>query len=168
MVLNQAESSFKNYIQNDRVLWCSGIVYLVVSLCFVAVMMVWDFLVIDEYFVGQDILDGLASLNHTQKQVHIIATMTLDVIYPFAYGIFQAGMAYRYLGKLGRYIAPLSLVCIPIDLIEGFVQVMLLSGNLGYVESKTIVTPIKLALYLPGALAALIALGIAIMRKVRN
>ncbi len=131
-------------------------------------MHVWDFLVIDEMFVKPDILAHLSAMTDEQKRVHTITTATLDVAYPFAYGVFQAGMAYRFLGPWGRWIAPLSLICIPIDLTEGLAQVMLLSGNTDWVDLKVIVTPLKLALYLPGlgfALLALLILGSRTLRR---
>lgn len=139
--------------------------YLALSIAFLIVMWAWDFLVIDEFFKRQDILAGVADLSATQKHVHVIVTATLDVAYPFAYGIFQAGMAYRFLGRWGRLIAPLSLICIPVDLAEGFAQIMILSGHLQFVETKILVTPIKLLLYVPGLCAALVALVIAASRR---
>jgi len=125
-------------------------------------MGIWNFQVIDELFIKQEIIDSVAALNQTQTKVHILTTATLDVAYPFAYGAFQAGMAYRYLGRIGTFIAPLSLLCIPVDLIEGFAQVMILSDHAQFIDLKTIATPIKLLLYVPGLLAALVALGLAI------
>jgi len=117
--------------------------------------------VIDELFRRREILDSVASLDRTQRQVHIMVTATLDVAYPFAYGIFQSGMAYRYLGRLGKFLAPLSLVCIPVDLVEGYAQVMILSGYGHFVDVKVLVTPFKLALYIPGLCAALVAVVVA-------
>lgn len=77
-------------------------------------------------------------------------------------------MAWRYLGTLGKWVAPLSLICIPVDLIEGFSQLMLLTGSLEYLELKTIVTQIKLALYLPGLAFALVALAVVVWQLVRK
>ena len=131
-------------------------------------MLVWDFVVIDELFIKEDILAHIAALTDEQKRVHTITTATLDVAYPFAYGIFQAGMAYRFLGRWGKWIAPISLICIPVDLIEGFVQVMLLNGMLEYVDLKTIVTPVKLALYIPGLSFALLAAAIGLKARLNT
>ena len=153
------------WLQSPTVLKRSGIAYLVLTIGFLLVMLGWDFQLIDELFVRQEILASLAALSDTQKLVHAITTATLDVAYPFAYGIFQAGMAYRYLGSLGRFIAPLSLLCIPVDLVEGMLQLLLLNGQLEFVDSKTVVTPIKLLLYLPGLCGALVALAIAAFQR---
>lgn len=131
------------------------------TLVFGLVMNAWDFVVIDEMFLRDEILAHVGAIAPEQRQVHATMTATLDVAYPFAYGAFQAGMAYRFLGAPGKWIAPLSLLCIPVDLVEGFAQVMLLTGATEFVDLKVVVTPVKLALYVPGLLFALVALAIA-------
>ena len=150
-----------SFLCNTAVLRWSFAAYVLLTLAFGVVMWIWDFQVIDEIFLRQDIINAVVAMDDTQRQVHAVTTATLDVAYPFAYGAFQAGMAYRYLGRWGRWIAPLSLICIPVDLVEGFAQVMILSDQMRYVTLKTVATPIKLALYVPGLIAALIALWIA-------
>ena len=154
-------SELERFLCRTVVLRWSFAAYVLLTLGFGAVMWIWDFQVIDEIFLRQDITSAVTALDETQRQVHAVTTTTLDVAYPFAYGAFQAGMAYRYLGRWGRWIAPLSLVCIPVDLVEGFAQVMILSDQMQYVTLKTVATPIKLALYVPGLIAALIALFVA-------
>ena len=75
-------------------------------------------------------------------------------------------MAYRYLGNLGRWAALLSIFCIPIDLIEGFSQVMLLLGHESFITLKILVTPIKFGLFIPGLCCAIIAGWLAFYSKV--
>ena len=142
--------------------------YLCLTAAFGVVMWVWDFQIIDEMFNAEQILTHVAALTAEQKQVHIITTATLDVAYPFAYGFFQAGMAWRYLGRWGNWIAPLSLLCMPVDLAEGFAQVMILSDHSQFVALKTVATPVKLALYLPGLVGAVVALWIAARQHPRG
>ena len=115
---------------------------------------------------ADEILTHLAMLSSEQKGIHIVLTTTLDVVYPFIYGFFQAGMAYRYLGNVGRWAALLSILCIPVDLIEGFSQVMLLLGDESFITLKTLVTPIKFGLFIPGLCCALVAGCLAFCRKV--
>lgn len=148
-------------------LWLSFSAYLGITLAFLVIMRVWDFQVIDEMFSKEAILAHIDAMSAQQRRVHAIATATLDVVYPFAYGTFQAGMAYRYLANWGRWVAPLSLFCIPVDLIEGFAQVMLLTGSEQYVDLKVVVTPIKLALYLPGLGFTIAAIVIAYRQHIR-
>jgi len=120
MVAVRSSSGFQLFLQSTRTLWWSGLIYVSLTAGFLLVMLVWDFQVIDELFLRQEILNAVAGLDRTQRHVHILTTATLDVLYPFAYGIFQSGMAYRYLGRWGNLLAPLSLICIPVDLLEGF------------------------------------------------
>lgn len=134
-------------------------------MCFVVVMRLWDFQVIDEVFERQQIIDRIAALSPQQIRVHLWVTTTLDAAFPFVYGLFHAGMALRFLGRWGTVVAVLSLACIPVDLIEGFSQVMLLTGHEGFLTIKTVMTPIKLLLFVPGFLATVVAIVIAASRQ---
>lgn len=142
------------------------VLYVLSTMLFLVTMHYWDFQIIDEMYDANEILAHIALLSSEQKHVHIALTATLDVVYPFVYGAFQAGMAYRYLGKLGRWVALLSIFCIPVDLIEGFSQVMLLLGNESFITLKTIVTPVKLSLFIPGLCFTLVAGCLVLYRKV--
>lgn len=146
-------------------LWFSFVAYAVLTLSFGIVMQVWDFVIIDEMFDQAQIRAHIEAMTLEQRSVHALLTSTVDVAYPFAYATFQAGMAYRYLGRWGRWIALLSIVCVPVDLLEGFAQVMLLQGNEPYMALKLIATPVKLALFIPGFLGALIAVGFAVRQR---
>jgi hypothetical protein len=160
-IIKNGFCGIEQIITRTWILTLSGICYLVMTVLFLLVMRIWDFQLIDEMYSKEAILVQIESMSNDQRYAHALTTATLDVLYPFTYGIFQAGMAYRFLGSWGKWIAPLSLVCIPVDLIEGFSQVMLLTGSLGYVELKAIVTPIKLVSYILGLAFALLALVIA-------
>jgi hypothetical protein len=92
-------------------------------------------------------------------------TGTLDVAYPFAYGAFFIGIALRYFGRFGIYLALPSLLCIPADLTEGLAQVMILTGHEGWMTLKIIATPIKLALYITGLLITLVGLCLALKSR---
>lgn len=146
-------------------LWFSFATYMILTLSFGVVMHVWEFLIIDEMFDPAQIRVHIARLSQEQRTVHVALTATADVAYPFAYAAFQAGMAYRYLGRWGRWVGLLSIFCVPVDLLEGFAQVMLLQGNEAFLALKSTVTPVKLALYIPGLMGALIAIGIAARQR---
>ena len=150
---------FERITTTNFALWFSFIAYMGMSIAFVVIMQVWDFWVIDEMFSKERILAHIEALSDKQRLVHVWTTATLDVAYPFAYGTFQAGMAYRYLGRWGRWVAPLGLICIPVDLIEGFAQVMLLTGSTEYISLKIVATPVKLALYFSSLGFAIVAGG---------
>lgn len=77
----------------------SGIAYLLLSFLFILVMKIWDFHIIDEMYNKEIILTHIGTLCEEQKHVHIFMTATLDVVFPFTYGLFQAGMALKYFGS---------------------------------------------------------------------
>jgi hypothetical protein len=137
------------------------------SLLFLFIMHNWNFKIIDEMYNSEKIMAHIASMSTEQRTVHWIMTATLDVVYPFIYAVFLAGMAYRFLGNFGKCIAPISLICIPFDLAEGFAQIMLLTGSDDFVTLKTIVTPIKLVLFSTGMFFAVVAGFIGLYRKLK-
>ena len=143
-------------LTNKNTLWLLFLVTLIITLSFTVVMQVWGFMLIDEMFNVEQISEHIAALSDKQKQVHIWTTATLDVLYPLAYGSLFAGIALKAFGRAGIYLALPSLLCIPVDLSEGYTQVMLLSGNDGFMGLKTIVTPIKFVLFFTGVVIAVV------------
>ena len=89
-------------------------------------------------------------------------TATLDVAYPLAYGSFFIGMALRFFGRLGPWLALPCLVLVFTDLTEGLVQVLLLTGHDSLVWIKALVTPLKLALFTFGLILSLVGAAIAL------
>ncbi|MEP1231702.1 MAG: hypothetical protein ABJG88_13600 [Litorimonas sp.] len=137
----------------------------VLTMAFGVTMHLWQFSIIDEMYVADDIAAHIQAMTETQKTVHAWMTGTLDVAYPFAYGAFFIGIAMRYFGRFGIFLAMPSLLCIPVDLIEGLAQIMLLTGHEDWMNVKILVTPIKLFLYIPGAFITLIGLGLALKKR---
>ena len=164
--LGSISKEFEKFITRKSTIQFTFVLYVISTLLFAVAMYYWDFQIIDEMHDADEILTHLAMLSSEQKYIHIVLTTTLDVVYPFIYGFFQAGMAYRYLGNLGRWAALLSIFCIPVDLIEGFSQVMLLLGDESFITLKTLVTPIKFGLFIPGLCCALVAGCLAFYSKV--
>lgn len=82
--------SFKQLVTLSWFLKLSGVAYVLLSFVFILVTNVWDFYVIDEMYTEEVILAHLNTMTETQKHVHTLTTATLDVIYPFVYGFFQA------------------------------------------------------------------------------
>lgn len=146
------------FLTNKATLWLLFALTVVLSLLFAVVILVWDFMLIDEMFDARQIADHIAALSTTQKKVHIWTTATVDVLYPFAYSGLFAGIALKAFGRAGLWLALPALSCIPVDLTEGFAQVMLLSGNDGYMSLKTLCTPIKLALLFASLIIAILGL----------
>lgn len=147
-------------------LWAYFVLTLGLSVGFLIVMAVWNFTVIDEIFQRKLIMEHVEAMTTKQRHVHIVTTATLDVLYPFAYGGLLAGLTWHAF-PAGRWLAWPILVCIPVDLIEGVAQILILSGHMDWVGVKVIVTPIKLGLFGLGCLIGIVALIISLYRKWR-
>lgn len=138
------------FLTRKSILWASFLATLTLTLIFGIVMQVWDFEVIDEMYVAEEILAHIHAMTHERRMVHFWLTATVDVLYPFVYGGFFIGVALKGFARAGFFLAIPSMLVIPVDLIEGFAQVMLLLGNDGYIHMKVIATPAKLALFFTG------------------
>ena len=145
-----------NFLTQKNTLWLLFAATLLITISFGVVMQIWDFILIDEMYNADQISGHIAAMSEKQKLVHIWTTATLDVLYPLVFGSLFAGVALKAFSKNGFLLALPSLLCIPVDLIEGFSQVMLLSGHADYMGLKISMTPIKLALFIPGFLIAIV------------
>lgn len=151
-----------------KTLWFLFWATLAMTLGFGLIMRIWQFEIIDEMYEPDQIRAHVAAFTATQKTVHAWMTATLDVAYPFAYGSLFIGMALRFFGRAGFWLALPSVLVIPVDLAEGYVQVLLLTGNDSLLAYKQILTPLKLGLFIPGLIVALVGAGIAIARRRRS
>ena len=70
-----------------------------------------------------------------------------------------------FLAKPGRFWRLPAFICIPADVIENTVQLFILSGDESLIWLKAIMTPLKLATFIPAAIIALVGLGIALYRR---
>ena len=106
-----------------------------------------------------EIVTALQSMSDTQLSAHIVVTATLDVVYPLAFtalfiGSIIVGLPHQY----KRYVYALLLI-VPIDWLEGVVQIMMLTGSHDVMWLKLLLTPIKFMLVLLGILFSLYAWG---------
>lgn len=139
-------------LSRTKTLWATFLLTIVLTIIFGIVMHVGQFGIIDEMFVAEDIRAHIDAMTPRQRTIHAWLTGTVDVIYPFAYGAFFIGVALKYFGRFGIWLALPSFLVIPCDLTEGFAQVMLLTGHDAYMDLKLIATPAKLILYIMGLL----------------
>ena len=93
-----------------------------------------------------------ASMSNSQRTLHAWVTGTLDVAYPAAYGALFVGSAYRFFPKIGGWLAAPTLLLVPIDLVEGVVQILGLTDVVDWLDSKAFLTPAKLLLFYLGLL----------------
>lgn len=153
--------AFLNRLTQTKTLWFTGLLTLLLTACFWLVMHVGQFGIIDEMYNAEKISAHIAAMTPKQKQFHIWTTATLDVAYPLAYGSFFIGIALRCYGRYSLWFALPSLLVIPVDLTEGFAQIMLLSGHETFIGLKCIATPLKLTLFIAGLIITLGGLTLA-------
>ena len=143
---------------------------IVETACFGIIMGLWQFHIIDEMYHAQDILAHIASMTPLQRQVHRWMTATLDVLYPFTYASYFIGMAYKaFPAPTAFWLSLPAILCIPVDLVEGYSQVLLLSGGHDEMVSlKVVVTPLKLVLSITSLVVSLVGVVRLQTRKERR
>jgi hypothetical protein len=151
------ESAFLEKITTTSALWLLFIATLSITAGFPAISNVWGVIFIDGISSPDEVRIVIAQMTAEQKIVHAWATATLDVAYPLAYGLFFAGTALRFFTKYGLYLAALPLIAIPVDLIEGVVQILALTNTADFVGAKAILTQVKFILFIAGFLISVVA-----------
>lgn len=155
----------KAFLTNGKTIIVLGLAFLALTLGFGAWIQAYDLHIIDEISDPDQIRAVVAAMTPEQRSAHWWMTLVLDYFYPLAYGGFFAGMALRFFGKAGPFLALPAFICIPADVVENTVQLFILSGDESLIWLKAIMTPLKLATFIPAALIALIGLGIALYRR---
>ncbi len=107
---------------------------------------------VDEIIDPDAVRAIIAAMDDKQRMVHVFITGTLDLILPFVYGALFAGAALRFYPQVGKVFAALVLLAVPCDLIEGMVQILALTGAMDFLAVKMVVTPVKIVMFLLGAL----------------
>ncbi|MEL6691588.1 MAG: hypothetical protein AAFQ12_00945 [Pseudomonadota bacterium] len=155
----------KAFLTNGKTIVFLGLAFLALTLGFGAWIQAYDLHIIDEISDPDQIRAVVGAMTPEQRSAHWWMTLVLDYFYPLAYGGFFAGMALRFFGKAGPLLALPAFICIPADVIENTVQLFILSGDESLIWLKAIMTPLKLATFIPAALIALVGLGIALYRR---
>ena len=158
----------RSFLTRPRTLWLAFTATLLLTLVFIIIMAVWDFAVIDEMSDPEKVRAHVEAMTAEQRRVHARLTSTADLLYPFAYSTFFAGMALRWLGRAGPLFATVAFLVVPFDLTELVAQVQILGGDFTWLPVKAVATPIKLALYLPALAATLVAAAVAARSRLRR
>ena len=156
------------FLQRTPVLWALFILTIALTVGFGLWIPSVGGVILDETAPVHAVKVILANMSPAQKNAHFWMTLLLDIPYPFAYGGFFAGMALRFFGKAGGWLALPAFLVIPVDLVENTIQLITLQGNESFLPIKAIVTPIKLVLFFAAGGIAIIALFIAITRLIRK
>ena len=152
------------YLSQTKTLWMTFWLTMVLTAAFGVVMYVGQFVIIDEMYIAEDIRAHIEAMTPRQRIIHAWMTGTLDVAYPLAYGAFFIGIAIKYFRRFGLWLALPSILVIPTDLIEGFAQIMLLTGHDSFMGLKLIATPAKLVFFLLGLCITIVGLLLAAKR----
>ena len=153
------------FLKDGRTIIGMGLAFVALTLGFGVWIQQYDLQILDEMSDVEQIRSLLASMTPEQKSAHWWMTLALDYFYPIAYGGFFAGLALRYLGGAGLWLALPAAICAPADMIENTIQLFLLSGDESLIGVKPIITPIKLVTFLAAAMIALVALGVGVYQR---
>lgn len=144
-----------NFVENltsTRVLWFGFIGVLICTVAFQVVVGQYGLILLDRISDPEQSRAAIASMSESQRLLHVWVTGTLDVAYPVAYGILFVGSAYRFFPKTGKLLAAPILLLVTIDLVEGVVQILGLTGVADWLDAKAILTPTKFLLAYIGIL----------------
>lgn len=138
-----------NFVENltkTRVLWFSFVGTLVCMVALQVIVEQYGLILLDRISDPEQSRAAIASMSESQRSLHAWVTGTLDVAYPAVYGALFTGSAYKFFPKIGKLLAAPTLLLVPIDLIEGVVQILGLTGAADWLGAKTILTPMKFLL----------------------
>ena len=145
-------------LSETKALWLSFSATILITAIFQGIVHQFDLVLLDTFSDLDEIRSAIAAMSERQRELHALLTSTLDVAYPAAYAAYAAyaalfiGSAYKFFPAWGFFLAISAMVCIPIDLAEGVVQVLALVGNIDWLSAKGILTPLKDFLVLTGLL----------------
>ncbi len=153
------------FLADGKTIVWSGLAFAALTIAFGIWIQRYDLHIIDEISDPDQIRAVVAAMSPEQMAAHWWMTLCLDYFYPLAYGAFFAGLALRYFGAAGIWLAVPSMIVVPADIIENTVQLLILSGDQSLIGVKVIATPIKLVSFIVAAIIALIALIYAVYRR---
>ena len=150
-----------------RSLWVAFVLTILMTFAFTVIASLWGLTFIDGISDPSQVREVIAGMTSDQRVAHAWTTATLDVAYPLAYGALFVGSAYAFYRRFGRYIAMILLVVIPVDLLEGVVQVLALTESADLVDAKAVLTPLKSGLFLLGAVFMLFGWAMWVVNRFR-
>lgn len=149
-------------------LWILGISTPLLFCAFPIVSSYWGFNFIDSISSPEELRTIISGMSAEQKSSHAFATSTLDVAFPISAGLLFAGVALRFFPNYGSFLALAGLLLIPVDLFEGVIQVLALTGTSDLLDLKAVVTPLKFCFLLGGLAIAIVAWASWAYSKIRS
>ena len=107
----------------------------------------------------------LAAMTADQRMTHLWITLTLDMVYPIAYGGGFANLSARLVDRHKLLAAIPGLTLILVDLIENLLIVLMLQGDTHVILAKTLATQAKWWLF--GGCSLLVS-GLAVAALIRH
>lgn len=155
-------------LAETRSLWIAFVSTILLTIAFPLAASVWGITFIDAISDPAEVRQAISAMSAGQRVVHAWITATLDVAYPLAYGSLFAGSAVAFYGRFGRFIAAPLLVVVPVDLLEGVVQVLALTDVADLIDAKAVLTPLKTVLFLLGFATTVIGWVIWLARRIQG
>ena len=147
------------------VLVLSLVLMILIGISFAQVQSLIGGPLLDVIVSGDAARERLSEMSASERQLHFWATVTLDTVYPLAYGALLAGLALRFAGSQGPLAAMPALLTVVTDLFENLTQALALQGLPQLIGLKTLLTPAKFALFIT---AALIGAGLMLSAGLRD
>lgn len=110
----------------------------------------------------------LGEMNAAHREAHLWVTLTLDSLYPIAYGGFLAGVALRFAPRYALAAASPALALVLVDIVENALIVVALLGNDGIVHAKAYATHLKWWLFGFALVFSIVLVPAALLRHVRK
>jgi hypothetical protein len=155
-----------SFITRTPVLWTLFVLTVVIFVIFGALAPMVGGQFLDMVSKPEDTRAVFDAMTSSERTVHFWITVLLDTAFPLSFGLFFAGMAWRFFGKLGPFAAIPGFVVLIVDLTENTLQAITLSGAAYLLEPKEWVSPLKMNMFYLAALIALVAAGIALYRVI--
>ena len=138
-------------ITSTTTLWLLLLATIAMVFMFQFLAPIWELRLIDSISAPDEVRAVIAGFSAEQRTAHAWITATLDVAFPLAYGLLFAGSAIRFFPNL-TFLALPGFAVIPVDCVEGAVQVLALLDIADFVDTKAWLTPLKMWLFYAGAL----------------
>lgn len=139
-------------LSDPKILWLSFSATLLITLTFQVISRQLNLVLLDGVSDPTEVRAAIVGMSEYQRYVHIWITATLDVAHPTAYGALFIGSAYRFFPTKALLLCIPTIVCVPVDLTEGILQILALAGNFDFIELKGVLTPLKILLFVLGLL----------------
>lgn len=156
---------WRAFLSDGRTMVVLLLAVIAISIAFGAVKPLIGGALLDLISHPQVNIDRLAEMNAAQRHAHIWVTLTLDSLYPIAYGGFLAGVALRFAPRYALAAASPALALMVADIVENMLIVAALLGASDLVHAKAYATHFKWWLF---GLAAIMSVALALGALLRH